>query len=99
MSKSFVSEPLTADAGAPGVANEPQLPPALHWREELLTVKNLRKAWRSTKEDRGDVYLKRHWFEFETGDGRIAVVYFDREARRGQAHWWLYTIETLEEQP
>lgn len=71
---------------------EPSLPPAFEWDGTDLVVGEVRKTWRSLKDDRGDTYLKRHWFEFETADGRIAVVYFDRGARRGQPRWWLYTI-------
>ena len=44
--------------------------------------------------DRGDTYVKRHYFEFETTDGRIAVVYFDRQARPHEPRWHLYTIES-----
>lgn len=59
----------------------------------MLEVRRVLQQWRGTKEDRGDVYLKRHWYEFETADGRIATVYFDRDAKRGGSHWWLFTIE------
>lgn len=51
------------------------------------------RRWRSTKSDRGDAYLKRHWFELETDNGAKLEVYFDREARRGTPQWWLYTID------
>ena len=71
---------------------EPSLPPAFDWNGEELVVREVHKTWRSLKDDRGDTYLKRHWFEFETADGRTAVVYFDRGARRGQPRWWLYTL-------
>lgn len=97
MSRQFVSQPLQAPAGMPAGAMEPALPPEFFWNGERIGVKTLRKQWRSTKEDRGDVYLKRHWFEFETDDGRIAEVYFDRAARSRQPHWWLYTITSSEE--
>ncbi len=50
------------------------------------------RMWRTTKIDRGDAYLARFWFEVETDDGRCAVVYFDRKARRTAPHWWLYTM-------
>jgi hypothetical protein len=88
MSKQFVSEAVepVSPAGT-------DLPSAFRWRNETLAVGSVRKGWRGTKEDRGDVYLKRHWYEFETQDGRIATVYFDRGARPGTARWWLYTIE------
>ena len=92
MTKQFVSEPLTATDAA-GDAHEPKLPAAFRWRDETLEVKFLIKTWRSTKEDRGDVYLKRHWFEFASVDGRIATVYFDRASKRGAPRWWLYAIE------
>lgn len=93
VSRKFVSEPITPVGGASTPANnEPALPAAFTWREETLEVHAIRKRWRSTKEDRGDVYLKRHWFEFDVADGRIVTVYFDREAKRGRPHWWLYSI-------
>jgi hypothetical protein len=71
---------------------EPSLPRAFTWDKDRLEVSTLRKTWRSTKDDRGDTYVKKHWFEFEATDGRIAVVYFDRGARKGTARWWLYTL-------
>jgi len=94
MNKQFVSEPLHTAAQAPGAANEPTLPDEFEWRDERLRVGRVLKTWRSTKEDRGDKYLKRYWFAFETPDARIATVYFDRAAKRGQPHWWLYTLES-----
>jgi Family of unknown function (DUF6504) len=71
---------------------EPSLPPAFAYDGARLEVRELRRSWRSTKDDRGDTYVKKHWFEFATSDGRIAVVYFDRGARKGAPRWWLYTL-------
>ena len=98
MPKHFVSEPLTARDPGPleTSTQEPQLPAAFIWRDQTLEVRAVRTRRRSTKVDRGDTYLKRHWFEFETGDGRVATVYYDRAAGRGSPHWWLYTIEESE---
>jgi hypothetical protein len=93
MTKHFVSGPLEQCCGGPPLLNEPQLPAAFRWRDQTLQVKNVRARKRSTKVDRGDTYLKRHWFEFDTTDGRIAVVYYDRGSKRGSPHWWLYSIE------
>jgi Family of unknown function (DUF6504) len=95
MPKHFISEPIRAAGNATSLPanNEPSLPAAFTWREETLEVKTLRNTWRSTKTDRGDVYLKRNWFEFETPDGRIATVYYDRAAKRGTSPWSLYSIE------
>jgi Family of unknown function (DUF6504) len=94
--RTFVSEPIHPLGGASTPAsNEPALPAAFRWRDETLEVKTVRKTWRSTKDDRGDTYLKRHWFEFDTTDGRTATVYFDRAAKRRQPHWWIYAIEEV----
>ncbi len=93
----FVSEPIVARAGAfdpeTMALGEPGLPPEFAWRDDVLAVRSLRRTWRGTKVDRGDTYVKRHYFEFEAVDGRVAVVYFERQARRGEARWHLYTIE------
>ncbi len=89
MTKHFISEAITPSR----VVTSEELPPAFAWRDELLEVKAVRNKWRSTKEDRGDVYLKRHWFEFETTGSRIVTVYFDRAAKRGRPRWWLYAID------
>lgn len=106
MGKQFVSEPVVAvyenacsrdtDYGpvsGHGI-HEPQLPPAFRWRDELIQVRSVRDRRRSTKVDRGDTYVKRHWFEFETTDGRIATVYYDRSAKRATPHWWLYSLSS-----
>jgi hypothetical protein len=91
----FVGKTLVPE-GALDIAalshGEPSLPNAFFLDGERLEVRTLRRTWRSTKEDRGDVYLKKHWFEFDTADGRVAVVYFDRGARKGAPRWWLYTL-------
>jgi GAF domain-containing protein len=88
VTKRFVSQPVEPSAPA-----GTDLPPAFRWNDETLEVRAVRKQWRGTKEDRGDLYLKRHWYEFETSDGRVATVYFDRGAKPGGHRWWLYAIE------
>ena len=72
---------------------EPSLPAAFRFGDERLEVAKLERTWRSTKDDRGDTYVKKHWFAFRTPDGREAVVYFDRAAARGAPRWWLYTLD------
>jgi phosphoribosylglycinamide formyltransferase-1 len=93
----FVSEDLRPEGGAFDPAamarGEPSLPPAFAWRGERLVVATVLETWRTTKVDRGDTYLKRHYFAFATGDGRRAVVYFQRQARAGEARWRLYEID------
>jgi hypothetical protein len=92
----FVSEPLEPGADfvdSPALGQgEPPLPRRFRWRDSDIVVADVVRAWRSTKTDRGDAYLARHWFEFRTSDGKTAVVYFDRKARRAAARWWLYTL-------
>lgn len=90
--KSFVSEPLQPVGAASAVSGEPQLPGAFVHRGETIEVGRVLRTWRSTKTDRGDVYLKRHWFEFESTDGRVITVYFDRAAKRNQPAWWLFSM-------
>ena len=92
----FISEPVApgddfVDSPALGTG-EPPLPRRFRWRDDHIEVRAVIRTWRSTKTDRGDAYLSRHWYEVETHDGRIAVLYFDRKARRHTPHWWLYTI-------
>ncbi|MBV9149158.1 MAG: cytoplasmic protein [Candidatus Eremiobacteraeota bacterium] len=97
MKRQFVSQPLQAIGASFDPATmshgEPALPAAFQWNDETLTVRTLLRTWRSTKTDRGDVYLARHWFEIDLGDQRRATIYFERQARRNAPRWWLYTIE------
>jgi hypothetical protein len=93
--RTFVGKPLvpagdgflTAAGG-----HEPPVPRVFLWENQTLVIVTILRSWRSTKTDRGDAYLKRHWFELETEDGQRAEVYYDRQTRRGQAQWWLYAI-------
>jgi hypothetical protein len=93
----FVSKAITPEGGSFNAdtisTGEPSLPRSFQYDSVQLVVKELRRTWKSTKTDRGDVYVKRHWFEFETEDGRTATVYFDRGAKRGQPRWFLFTLD------
>jgi len=96
MKTRFVGEAVTTssewlDSGALS-RGEPALPRSFGWRGEQLIVADVRRTWRSTTTDRGDVYLARHWFEVGLENGDVAVVYFDRKARASQPRWWLYTL-------
>jgi hypothetical protein len=93
----FVSEPIVPggtllDASGP-LAGAPALPSSFHWHDAVIEIAAVSRTWRSTKTDRGDVYLKRHWYEVALADARTAVIYFDRAAKRGAPPWWLYTID------
>jgi Family of unknown function (DUF6504) len=93
--RKFVSAPLLPGEGFVSVSsgNEPPVPAAFLWGGRTLRVAAVARSWRSTKTDRGDAYLKRHWFELRTEDGATLEVYYDREVRRGAPQWWLYTID------
>jgi len=97
MGRRFISEAVTPGAemyDARGLAHgEPAVPISFRWHDETLEVKAICRTWCSTKTDRGESYLKRHWYEAELGDGRIAVFYFDRGARQAAPRWWLYTLK------
>lgn len=94
--KKFVSRPIVpAGEGfiTPANGSEPPIPRAFLWGNRTLVVSALIQSRRSTKSDRGDVYLKRHCYELEIAGGGTIEVYYDRQARRGTAQWWLYTID------
>ena len=98
MARTFVSRPLKVTGEgfiSDATGSEPPVPRAFLWDRRVLEIAAVVRNWRSSKEDRGDTYLKSHWFELRTVEGATIEVYFDREARRG-AEWWLYTID---EQP
>lgn len=77
----------------PATGSEPPVPRAFVWEGRTLSIGAVLRSWRSTKTDRGDAYLKRHWFELETTGGEKIEIYYDRDTRRGASQWWLYTIE------
>ncbi|MBV9270548.1 MAG: hypothetical protein JO165_05605 [Candidatus Eremiobacteraeota bacterium] len=100
MTRRFVSEPLeplgaTADDGALS-RGEPALPAAFRWRDRELHVVEVRGRRRGTKDDRGDTYLKRFYYDFRSSDGALVSVYFERHAKRGAARWWLYSLDEPE---
>lgn len=93
--RKFVSRPIQPEGEGlftPATGGEPPVPSAFRWEDQTLVVRAVNRSWRTTKGDRGDNYLKRHWFELQTACGRTIEVYYDRQARRGAALWWLYTI-------
>jgi hypothetical protein len=66
------------------------------WRGERFVVEAVEAGRRGTKVDRGEVYVKRHWFTVRVADGRRMTIYCERHARRADQRWWLYTIENGE---
>jgi hypothetical protein len=93
--RKFVGQSIAAAGDGlitPASGSEPPVPRAFRWKGRTFDVSAVLRSWRTTRTDRGDVYLKRHWFELETTSGEKLEVYFDREARRGAPRWWLYSL-------
>jgi hypothetical protein len=94
--RKFVSCPLVPTGDGfltPTSGSEPPIPRVFLWGGRRLLITEVLRSWRSTKADRGDVYLKRHWYELRTASGEKLEVYYDRESRRAASSWWLYAIE------
>ncbi len=75
---------------------EPGVPRAFSWRGERYEIERVEASWKSHGEDRGDTYVRRHWYDVITTDGKRMRLYFDRNpGRRGssRSRWWLYSVE------
>jgi hypothetical protein len=95
----FVSEPITPARGtADGAAmsrGEPGLPSAFTWRGKSYGVIEILSKWKTSTSDRGELYLRRHWFEIRSAEGARLTVYCDRQVknrRKPSQRWWLYSI-------
>lgn len=75
---------------------EPGLPHSFVWREKRYEIAEVIGKWKSHGKDRGDTYVRRHWFDVLTASGHRMRLYFDRNpTSRGsqKGRWWLYTVE------
>jgi hypothetical protein len=96
----FVSEPIEPMIGSADLAamsrGEPGLPARFAWRGQTFETVQVLSTWKTSTRDRGDLYLRRHWFEVATSCGRRMKLYCERQTRtRGKpkSRWWLYTID------
>jgi hypothetical protein len=96
----FVSEPIEPLAGSADVSamsrGEPGLPSRYTWRGRLYLVTRVVSTWKTSTRDRGELYLRRHWFEIDTDAGERFKLYCERQARpgaRAKSRWWVYTVE------
>jgi hypothetical protein len=95
----FVSEaidpvPGTFDAAAMS-RGEPGLPRAFHWRGRRYDVAAVCSTWKSSSRERGELYLRRHWYEVASSDGSRMTLYCERQTKnrnKPKARWWLYSI-------
>jgi RimJ/RimL family protein N-acetyltransferase len=94
----FVSERITPAPGSADIAalaaGEPGVPTSFRWRGQRFEVVRQKSSSRGMGTDRGDVYVRRHYFEVETADGLSMTVYFERNPsdRSKKKAWWLYTL-------
>jgi hypothetical protein len=95
----FVSEPIVPVVGTfDSVAmsrGEPGLPGGFSWRSHPYQVARLMSKWKSTGTDRGEVYLRRHWFRIETTTGEHMTLYCQRQTKnpkKPKARWWVYSV-------
>jgi hypothetical protein len=96
----FVGEAITPESSSADIAamarGEPGLPTAITWRKRRYAIAAVHRRWRTHGEDRGDVYVRRHWFDVETACGMCMRIYFDRNPGRSgsrASRWWLYAID------
>ncbi len=102
MTERFVAERLDPEVGSADTgrlaAGEPGLPRRFVWREGVLEVAGVLRTWKETgpcRHGSGERYVRQHWFEVATAEGRVARVYFERRARRGEgkgSRWWLFSL-------
>ena len=82
-----------ASAMARGEAGVPR---QFTWRGEAHVVAELLSSWKGTGKDRGETYLRRHWFRVRTAAGLCMTIYCERQARntkKPKARWWVYTVQ------
>jgi RimJ/RimL family protein N-acetyltransferase len=94
----FISERITPEPGSSDVGamsrGEPGVPKVFVWRGERFETARLLLTRRDMGTDRGDVYVRRHYYEIETADQLRMVLYFERNPsdRTKRKAWWLYTV-------
>jgi uncharacterized protein DUF6504 len=95
----FVSEPIVPDLGTADASamsrGEPGLPRSFSWRANRYTVARVISKWKTSSRERGDLYLRRHWYEIETNGRLRMTLYCERQTKnrkKPKARWWLYTI-------
>jgi len=98
----FASEPISPVPGAADPTamahGEPSVPKAFVWREQRFDVARVLATRRAMGQDRGDTYLRRHYYDVETADGVRMTLYFERNPsdRSKRKRWWLYTYSLPE---
>lgn len=96
----FISEPIQPESGTADIAamsrGEPGLPRAFTWRDTRYEIAAVEGTRRSMGRDRGDVYVRKHFYDVVTTCGKRMTLYFERNPTHKSARkhrWWLYSIE------
>ena len=106
MTEQFIGEAIRPDAEtmdtARMAAGEPGLPELFHWKKQTIRITRVLRTWRGTgpcHHGRGEIYVRKHWFEVATETGQIMKLYFERQPRSGSKknRWWLSTIRDPDE--
>ncbi len=95
----FVSEAVEPKAGSFDTSamsrGESGLPTEFTWRGTRYVVAEVLSTWKTSTAERGEMYLRRHWFRGRTAGGEQMTLYCERQAKnakRPKARWWLYTV-------
>ena len=98
----FVSEAVEPAAGTfdplAMARGEPGVPLRFTWRGVAYRVALVEQTWKTSTPDRGEMYLRRHWFRVRCASGQRMTLYCERQAknrRRPKARWWLYSLVTV----
>ncbi len=100
----FISEPILPASKAIDTSamsrGEPGLPEAFEWRGEVYHVTARLEQWKATAHEggaeKGNVYLRRHYYRLRMSDGNTWTVYFVRQTPKSgsvKSRWFLYTID------
>ena len=97
--ETFVSEAVVPEVGSFDAAamsrGEPGLPRAFTWRGRRYEVAQVLSTYKTSTPDRGEMYLRRHWFQVRALTGERMTLYCERQAKnrnRPKARWWLYSV-------
>ncbi len=92
----FISQPIDPDfttIDTSAIArNEPGLPAKFRWNNTNYQVASVIKSWKSTGVDRGDIYVRKHWFSIETTSGELMTLYCQRHVKGISQRWFLYSL-------
>jgi phosphoribosylglycinamide formyltransferase-1 len=81
---------------------EPGLPNRFSWRKQTYQVQQVVATWKTSTCDRGELYLRRHWFEMLTTDGTRMKLYCERQAKnrtKPKSRWFIFSLQERTVEP